>query len=155
MRPNVPIFRKFLASKCSHFVLISYETLLPFKGKMTPDFKNRGYFSLVVHWSFFWKKFFKRNMNYHYFNFLFLNFPASKIWSHLLKKSLKKSFIFCPMLSFVLVLPQAVLLNQNLNCLSSHRRFFVRKVFLETSQNSQENTCMVAHCCQIQFESST
>ena len=96
-------------------------------------------------------------------------FSSLRIWSHLLKKSLMKNFVFCSVLRQELVkLDKVMVMGQNLfnnTFFTEHlqtdtkhttlaeftehttpagsfiRRCFIKKVFLEILHNSQKNTC--------------
>ena len=80
-----------------------------------------------------------------------------RIWSHQLKKFVMENFIFCTVevqtgqifdrffqwrqVSGYFVSKFLLCFYWPIQCRSSHRRCSVKKVFLEMSQNSQENIC--------------
>ena len=66
------------------------------------------------------------------------------IWSHLLKKSLMESFVFCVMWYFWYAVAQYPVLTkiQNIDYSEVVTQWCsVKKVFLKISKNSQKNTC--------------
>ena len=66
----------------------------------------------------------------HYTKNEVFNYNFLRIWSHLLKKSLMKNFIFCAV----------KIINKYLLSEAVVPRCSIKKLFLESSQNSKENT---------------